>query len=45
LKQAEDDEAFYSLIEEMNDLSSRISDLNILYMEIEGRHLVEKVDG
>lgn len=45
LKQAEDDESFYSLVEEMNDLSSRISDLNILYVQIEGRHLAEKVDG
>jgi hypothetical protein len=45
LKQAEDDATFYSLIDEMNDLSSRISDLNILYLEIEGRYLAEKVHG
>ncbi|MFS8512646.1 MAG: hypothetical protein LOD87_02850 [Planifilum fulgidum] len=45
LKQAEDDESFYSLIDEMNDLSSRISDLNILYLEIEGRYLAGKVHG
>lgn len=43
LKQVEDDGDFYSLIEEMNDLSSRISDLNILYLEIEGRYLAGKV--
>ena len=42
LKQAEDDESFYALIDEMNDLSSRISDLNILYLEIEGRYLAGK---
>jgi len=45
LKQAEDDESFYSLIDEMNDLSSRISDLNVLYLEIEGRYLAGKIHG
>ncbi|SEM67240.1 hypothetical protein [Lihuaxuella thermophila] len=43
LKEAEDDETFYRLTDEMNDLSKTICDLNILFLYIEGTFLASSV--
>lgn len=39
LNQATDDKEFYQLLDEMNELSSRISDLNVLFLHIEGTYI------
>ncbi|WP_141201759.1 hypothetical protein [Paludifilum halophilum] len=39
LNQAREDEDFFGLMEEMNELSSCISDLNILFLHIEGHFI------
>ncbi|MFC4077169.1 hypothetical protein [Salinithrix halophila] len=43
LHQAENDEAFYHLLEEMNDISSRIADLNVLFLHIEGNFIAASI--
>lgn len=44
LKKAEDDESFFRINEEMNRVSKNISELNLLYLHIEGTHLHANVD-
>lgn len=44
LKATEDDEAFFRINEEMNKVSKKISELNLLYLQIEGTHLHANVD-
>lgn len=39
LEQMEEDSQFYVLLDEMNEISSCISDLNVLFLHIEGRFL------
>lgn len=39
LDQIEEDSQFYVLLDEMNEISSCISDLNVLFWHIEGRFL------
>ena len=43
LTTVEDDDQFHTLLDEMNELSSRISDLNVLYLQLEGHFLNERV--
>lgn len=45
LQEVVDLEGFDRLLEEMNDLSSRICDLNLLYRTIEGEYLGANVHG
>ena len=42
LEQVEEDDTFYVLLNEMNELSSCISDLNVLFLHIEGRFLASR---
>lgn len=42
LERTEDDDAFYVLLDEMNEISSCISDLNVLFLHIEGRFLASR---
>lgn len=39
LERMEEDDDFFTLLNEMNEISSRISDLNVLFLHIEGRFL------
>ncbi|MBA4544174.1 MULTISPECIES: hypothetical protein [Thermoactinomyces] len=43
LKEMDDETSFLRLTEEMNELSRRICDLNILYLHIEGTYLAANV--
>lgn len=43
LKEIEDEDQFLAINEQMNDLSSRISDLNILFLHIEGSFIAYSV--
>lgn len=45
LTDVEDESVFDRLNAQMNDLSSRINDLNLLYLTIEGRYLGANVHG
>jgi microcystin degradation protein MlrC len=45
LNQSCDDQEFEQLFNRMNDLSSRICDLNVLYLHIEGSYLEANVHG
>lgn len=42
LKQTDGDEAFYEAMEKLNDISSRICDLNVLFLQIEGSFLASR---
>lgn len=42
LEQTEEDDAFYAMLNEMNEISSCISDLNVLFLHIEGRFLASR---
>lgn len=42
LEDAQEDEGFFALLDEMNELSYRISALNVLFFQIEGRFLAGK---
>ncbi len=44
LKSTEDDASFFRINEEMNKVSKKISELNLLYLHIEGTHLHANVD-
>ena len=39
LKDTEDEELFYKTNEKMNELSKKISEINLLYLQIEGTYL------
>ncbi|SFX72971.1 hypothetical protein SAMN04487866_12029 [Thermoactinomyces sp. DSM 45891] len=43
LKEVEDEKLFFAINEQLNDLSSRISDLNILFLHIEGSFVTQSV--
>lgn len=42
LKQADGDEVFYKIMKKMNDISSQICDLNVLFLQIEGSFLASR---
>lgn len=42
LESAEEDDMFFDLLQEMNEISSCISDLNVLFLQIEGRFLASR---
>lgn len=43
LEHAEADTDYFAILNEMNDISSRISELNVLFLHIEGRFLASDV--
>lgn len=42
LEEVEEDEDFFDLLDEMNEISSCINDLNVLFLHIEGRFLASR---
>jgi len=43
LKEADDEEVFYQLTDELNEISSRICDLNLLFLYIEGTYISQSI--